>query len=502
MNSDALRSRSHYRSRAPIAAPSGSARAGAAALCLLAASAMACSNKTTPTPDKEPLAPVSSAATASSSAGAVAEAAEAPPIPTLALESFAPEGAHPGKVYAVEGALMVVEEFRVGRIAGETIEWIGKVPPVYPAFGPNEIDSVHGRWPDSIGVIYSNTNGRAPQPAYLPLTGVGIKHTVAEGGGFGNILGVARLGESTIMASYSMYGFEFKTVRGTVQRKAQTPEEAGCKEGEVRKPEFGNPAPAIIPGVVESSPEGTLVSIGNLCEQRGPAAEVWDKTGKSRIVDVSHVWKKVSYWPKLLKGNGDELWGVSDSWTPILHYRNGEFKAVPGLEWPHQNVFVSTRGKLHANDGHTIHRFEGDKWIPVARLAKPATFGSVAMDDKDTMWVSHGGVHRLRPTPGEVAPRTCSTPFVYLYEVSSKNDKKFTYPSTRKALSTFAEVAEIGLVEFEDDYRTRLGITVVSKAQGEALIAHLRETMKEEAPRLVCFEPPKGARTIDMNAKK
>jgi hypothetical protein len=91
---------------------------------------------------------------------------------------------------------------------------------------------------------------------------------------------------------------------------------------------------------------------------------------------------------------------------------------------------------------------------------------------------------------------------VYLYEISSKNDKKFTYPTTRKALSSFPEVGAISLVEFEDGYRGRLGITVTSKAQGEALIAHLKETMKEETPRLLCFEPPKDARKIDMNAKK
>jgi hypothetical protein len=493
MNSSALRSRS--RSLFP------------AALCLLAASAMACGNKPTPTPmpDKEPLAPSALPSTVTAAPSASAAAAEAPAIPVLALEKFAPAGVHPDTLYAVEGALMVVEDFRVGRVVDESIEWIGKIPSGDVGFGPNRIDSVRGRWPDSIGVLYSTINGRAPQPTYLPLTGVGLQYTASPGGGPGRIDGVARLGESTVVAGYMPYGegIEFKTVRGTVVRKPQMPEQAGCKKGEITWYEGWPKAPAISPSVVESSPEGTLMSIGRLCEKRGPAAEVWDKTGKSRIVDLSRWWKKVSYSPKLLKGDGDKLWAFSDSWTPILHYQNGEFDVVPDIGRPIQNVFVSPRGQLHANDGRRLHRYEGGKWIPIGQLAVPARFTNMAIDDKEALWVSSPGVHRLRPTPGEAAvPESCATPFVYLYDVSSDNDKKYTYPSTRKALSTFADVAAIGLVEFDDGYQKRLGITVTSKAQGEAVIAHLKETMKEEAPRLFCFERPKYARSIDMNAKK
>jgi hypothetical protein len=33
-------------------------------------------------------------------------------------------------------------------------------------------------------------------------------------------------------------------------------------------------------------------------------------------------------------------------------------------------------------------------------------------------------------------------------------------------------------------------------------MVHLKETMKDEAPTLTCFEPGKDARSIDINAKK
>lgn len=478
-----------------------------AALCLFVAGASgvtACS-KETPTPDKEPLAPSPSSSAAIVSPTSRAEEKPAPVIPTLALEKFAPEGVHLGGLYAVEGAIMVVADFRVGRIVDERIEWLpNKVPKDNPALGPNRIDSVRGRWPDSIGVLYSSTNGRAPMPTYLPLTGVGLAYTAGPGGGLGQIVGVARVGESTVVAANSHGGFEFTTVRGTVVRKPQTPEEAGCKKGEVRESSYGPELPAITPEVIESSPAGTLMSLGLLCEKRGPAAEVWDKSGKSRIIDLSRWWKKLSYWPKILKGNGDELWTFTDSFSSVLHYLNGNVEAVPDLERPITNIFVSPSGKLHANDGRTLHRYEDGKWTPIGHLADPkkGDFTTIAMDEKETIWALHGGVHRLRPTPAAVTPEPCKTPFVYLYEVSSKNEKNFTYPSTRKALSSFPEVGAIGLVEFEDSYRKRLGITVTSKAQGEAVIAHLRETMKEESPRLICYEPLKDARKIDMDAKK
>jgi len=84
----------------------------------------------------------------------------------------------------------------------------------------------------------------------------------------------------------------------------------------------------------------------------------------------------------------------------------------------------------------------------------------------------------------------CKTWFVDLYAVSHKNDKKYTYPTTRKALASFPDVSKIGLVEFQGDSR-RLGITVQSRKQGEAVAAHVRDTMKDENPRIFCYAPKK-----------
>jgi hypothetical protein len=481
------------------------------ALGLIAAGLLAACNKPGATVNKEP--PPASASPSdlrvAPSASAVSSASVAPGIPTLVKEPFAPGGvAQSGSVYAVEGALLVEVDFRVGRVVGDKVEWLKKtIPKENPALGPNWVVSLHGRWPDGIGAVYRSTSGRASMPTYIPLTGVGLEWSPAPGS-HGEILGVARVGESTLVGGRTMFNaeFEFKTVRGTAVRKPQTPAQAGCKEGEMRKLEdWQTPAPAISPSVVGATPEGTLISIGPLCEKRGPAAEIWDKSGKSRITDVSRFWKKVSYWPKLLPGAGDEMWAFSDAWSRVLRYHDGEIEAVPDLGWPIQDLFVSARGQLHANDGRTIHRYDGRRWVPVGRLAKPETLGGVAMDDTDTLWTS--GVYRLRPGPSGEGPAPeegCATPFVYLYQVSGDNGPKFTYPATRKALSTFPDVAALGLVEYEDHHRTRLGLTVASMAQGQAVIAHLKEAMKDEDPRLYCFDVKTASkvRSIDMNAAK
>ena len=469
------------------------ARALAIAVIGLVGPEAACTKERAPTPTPvEDRPPASAAANPSASASP-----EAPKVPTLVLEKF-PGG--DGHLHAVEGALMVENEFRIGRIVGEAIEWVGKVPPSNAALGPNRIESVHGRWPDGIGVVYSSSNGRAPSPTYQPLTGVGIEYTSLGGYSIGRIFGVARLGESTVIAANSVEGVEIVPVRGTAKRALATPEEAGCKPGEVDKRIVGEP-PAMTPAVVASTPRGTLVSIGRLCDVRGPAAEVWDGAGKSRFVDLSRFWKKLSWSPRLLAGSGDELFAYSDRWAPILRYAGGEVTALPDLERPVVDLFVSAAGVLHANDGATLHRWDGARWLPIGHLAVPDDFGSIAMDAEGTLWVTSGGIHRLRPSPGAAAPAPppCDL-LVHLYEVDDKNDKAFTFPSTRKALSTFSEA--ISLVEFSDAFRRHLAVPVSSKEQGAAVIAHLKAAMPDETPAVRCFALPKDARRIAIEGSK
>jgi hypothetical protein len=51
-------------------------------------------------------------------------------------------------------------------------------------------------------------------------------------------------------------------------------------------------------------------------------------------------------------------------------------------------------------------------------------------------------------------------------------------------------------VEFREGV-LRLGLVVSSKAQGEAVIAHVKAAMKNERPTLLCYEP-KAPRRIEV----
>jgi hypothetical protein len=461
--------------------------------CLLAT---ACGGPVTPAPIPDPALPVLAprpAAPPSASASAPPERA----IPTLTEEELAPGGVHPSAVFAVEGATMVVDDQRIGRIVGGGIEWLPKTIPTPPldGLGPIYVTGVYGRWPDSIGVAYMRVNGRMSAPSYFPLTGVGQRWSP---GLTGVVYGAAQVGESTIVVGTTYYPDDaYPTVRGTAKRKPLTRQEVGCKESDKGL--------ALDAHAVAATRAGTMVTVGQLCFERGAAAEVWDARGKSRIVPLRRLWKE-TWRATLLPGEGDELWAMSDPWRPVLRFHEGAFDPVPDLGRPIRSLFVSHRGVLHASDGRTVHRLDASGWTPVALLPPGRVFEQMVMDEQDTIWVSSAsmfrdehdamqivaqGVRRLRPGPAAPAPRGCATPFVHLYAASHQNGTTYTYPATRKALSSFPEAGALGLVEIRDaarDVTRQLGVKVTSEAQGEALIAHLHATMKDEDPRLFCFD--------------
>jgi hypothetical protein len=464
------------------------------------ACAASCNTRPTPTPASESL-PVATAASATASA-TPAPAPAPEEVPTFGPEELAPEGSHPEALFAIEGALMVVEGQRIGQIVGEHIEWVTqKIPAGSACCGASIVQSVHGTWPDSLDVVYTTSTGRALMPTYFPLTGKGVSKTVAPGGGWGSILGVATVGESTVIAGSSYAdGTQIWTVRGPrAPHRMETPAQAGCKEDEVPKAELMPQRPAITPSAFAASLAGTLMSIGNLCEKRGAAAEVWDRAGKSRILALGAWTKGDGSGARILPGTGDELWIFLEGASPLLRYHDGEITQLPRLEKPVRNVFVSASGQLHASDGATIHRYVDGAWTPVVRLTWPSRFATIALAGHRLWTASHGSVQQLRPSPSVAFREGCPTPFVYLYDVSWKNDARFTFPDTRKALSTFAEASDLGLVEFQEGVR-RLGVVVTSKAQGEAVIAHVKASMKDEDPQLLCYEP-RAPRRIDLKLK-
>src|SRR5690242_19357548 len=104
------------------------------AAALLGFLAGACEKKTTPTPVSEKV-PATTASSAANDALHPAPPAPAKGVSTLTLEPFTPEGTKPSAVFAIDGALMVVDGQRVGRVAGEGVEWVGRIPKGGVAYG-------------------------------------------------------------------------------------------------------------------------------------------------------------------------------------------------------------------------------------------------------------------------------------------------------------------------------------------------------------------------------
>lgn len=465
----------------------------AAALVSVSASlSLACAGPSAP-PQARATAPAVPAASSATAPPPTPAPAKAPPavatIPSLTLEKLSGRETHVEGLFAIEGGIAVVDGVRVGHLARDHVEWVGAIPKGTPMFGDNVITSVHGRWPDRVGAVYRTSEGRAPMPTYFPIVGKGVAHVEGPGGAHGLIAGVARIGESTLVAGYSLaYGARFFPVHGPPLRRIPTPaSQAGCK---VDPSWQAAQAAAVTPHEAESTKAGTLVAVGRLCSDERIAAEVWDPTGASRIVDLSRFWTKNVYRTALLKGAGDEIFVVGEKFSRILRYRDGKFDPVPDLELPYGATFVSEAGALFAVGGDVLHRLDGDTWVPIGRLAGDAAHASAFAMDGDTTWtVLDGALHKLKAGPAVPVDGPCAAPFVYLYKAHAGNAPDYSYPTTRKALSTFAARDEIELVEFAEAGDRHVGVKVRSKAQGDALIAHLRQAMKDEDPRYFCYAP-------------
>lgn len=451
------------------------------ALGFLAALSSGCTR--TPPEAKEPPPAAVSVTEPTSRPASSASAAQADPIPTLVAEKFAPAGTSPSEVYAVEGGIAVTEGVRVGLVTGEAIRWVGGIPE--KGYRKNTIRSVVGRAPDLVAAVYAGGKRRIPQPTFQLLTG---KKELIQG--FNWMHGPARVGETVFVVTEVGSGPEIIPVHGPrLARHLITRAEAGCDPGEVT---WRGKGPAVVPRALESTPAGTMISLGTLCEERSEAAEVWEKDGNTRIVDLGQWWKSGSYasdgsW--LLKGEGDELFACPGGWNDVvLRYKDGELSALPELERRIADAFVSPQGQLHASDGKIVYRVERGKWVPAWILPAGVTIRALALDAQGTLWASGGGsVYRLRPGPPAPLDTECPTPFVHLH--AAREAEGTLYPAISAALAAFPEAASLGLVEFGSVYSRQVGVTVKNRAQGRALVAYLATEMPGKDPRYFCYEP-------------
>jgi len=461
---------------------------------------LACKRSDPPQPDSSRAASAASAAAAavvSPSAVPSAVPSEAPsarrkaegPVPArLESRGGKPEDSF-SSLFGIDGALMVTDGRKVGRLDGDHVEWIGKIPSTGDGVveGQQTVNEVHGVWPDRVDAFTSNT-GRAHFPAFYPIKGGGAATSIGVAGQNGMIHGIAYTAESTLLAYSKDHEEYLLSVRGAKHfypRKGG--KDAGCEV---------DVTIAVRPVSFIATRGGQVVSVGKLCGKQ-LVAEVWDAPAKSsRIVEIPRT-ADVAYGYALLRGAGArELWFFAGKSDHVLHYEDGTFTPTAALGATIQSVFVSQEGQLHAFDGQVIHRLEEKRWVPLFKFLWPAEFYRFAAQG-DTIWC---GASRLVPDASSELTEGCADPFVDLYKVSDSATASFNFPSTRKALSSFAEVDQLRLVEFHGGNMRRLGVIARSKAQAEALAAHVKATMKDEKPRLMCFKP-ESARVIEITKK-
>jgi len=468
-------------------------------LALAGLSTSACNKK--PTPDPTPGAQPSASAAALPLASASASASAVSPgeVPVLRPEQIVKLGELPVYLRPIEGALMVSMGDKLGRLEGNRVEWVRTFKTNNePGLDNFYINSVSGRWPDKVGIGFTDGHSREPHVGFLFLQDQKETFPFRSDGGVHFFVAHGRVKDSSFLAFTANGSSYFRTVEGpklghqNIQYK-----EARCTEEEI-----GAALPdtnAVIPSDMEGLPSGEMLAVGSLCRVRGMAAEVWDKGIKSRIVPLDRWFKKESNL-KILRGPSDDLL-IYARWSSstILRYKQGVIEPMPSPGSSVEQLFLSDKGQLHAFDGKEIFRFEQERWAPVARLAWSSFLGDLILRDGVFLYGSQGSINRLVPGESIEFREGCKTPFVYVYDVDPRNDRKYTFPSTRKALSSFAEAEQLELVEF-DEGRFRLGIVVTSKAQGEAVLAHLKTTMKNEKPQLLCYEP-RQPRKIALSKK-
>jgi hypothetical protein len=104
---------------------------------------------------------------------------------------------------------------------------------------------------------------------------------------------------------------------------------------------------------------------------------------------------------------------------------------------------------------------------------------------------------------GRVGPPTagCKNLFVVLYKLSRVAPPDFDFPLTRAALKGHTELSDVRFAETEDAGTRYLVAFVPSLKRGKALADLVKEKVQGSSPQLLCGEPPKTNRAIEIDLR-
>lgn len=185
---------------------------------------------------------------------------------------------------------------------------------------------------------------------------------------------------------------------------------------------------------------------------------------------------------------GEELWhlGAGGAWEKLTMPRDGQTRySAASVAWMGSEVIIVARGG-------------GESMLVSSK--KPAQVLDLAA-------VESGGTAKKEVAKktafGRVGPPTagCKSLFAVLYKLSRVAPPDFDFPLTRAALKGHTEFSDVRFAETEDAGVRYLVAHVPNLKQGQKLLALVREKVKGSAPQLLCGEPPKTNRTIDIDLR-
>lgn len=104
---------------------------------------------------------------------------------------------------------------------------------------------------------------------------------------------------------------------------------------------------------------------------------------------------------------------------------------------------------------------------------------------------------------GDLRPVTpdCDKVFVVLYTLSEDAPPEYDFPATRKALAGHSEFEGTRFVETDDGQRRYFGAFVKNVEMGNTLSGVIRKSMPTARPQVLCGEPPRVRRTLNIDLK-
>jgi hypothetical protein len=183
---------------------------------------------------------------------------------------------------------------------------------------------------------------------------------------------------------------------------------------------------------------------------------------------------------------GKELWhlGAAGAWEKLVMPREGKERLVAkSIAWMGDQMMIVAHGIILSTK----------KPPKVLDLSAPDDGAAPPPKEEDAKKVTFGRVGP--PTAG------CKSLFAVLYKLSRVAPPDFDFPLTREALKGHGEFADVRFAETEDGGSRYLVAYVPSLKKGQKLVTLVRDKVKSSSPQLLCGEPPKTNRTIEIDLR-